>query len=181
MAISRCPLIVATLMCAAVMTVRSAWAINCDVVIPPTTFVAPMYRVNYEEYTIQTWLVSPSAPSNVTPSGSNWCGYATEFARYDVNGVSNDCISASATSTLTPTPTGCMWSLSVPGQYYEVEINFNIVCDPNANAAIVPPANVSFTVTPLDRWGREETYSATVTSNLVCGAAPLFRIAKKQP
>ena len=58
--------------------------------------------------------------------------------------------------------------------------NFNIVCDPNASAAIVPPANVSVYVPPVGQEGTT-TYWATVTSKLVCGAAPLFRIAKKQP
>ena len=116
----------------------------------------------------------------MTPSGSDWCGYATEFARYDVNGVSNDCISASATSALTPTPTGCMWSLSQNSQYYSLELNFNIVCDPNANAAIVPPANISYSSTQRAFWGTAETYSATVASKLVYGDAPLFRVAKKK-
>ena len=169
----------AMLLCAAVMAVPTAWAINCDVVFPATTFQAPLYNVREAQFTPQAWLVSPSAPSNNTPSGSTSCGYPAYLAHYDVDGVANACISAvGTTSNLVPTATGCTWNLYQFDGYYPLVVNFNMVCDPNANAAIVPPANVSVYI-PFIEQGGTTKYWATVTSNLVCGAAPLFRIAKK--
>lgn len=41
------------------------WAINCDVVFPPTTFQT-LLDIS-DASTMQAWLVSPSEATNVTP------------------------------------------------------------------------------------------------------------------
>ena len=170
------------LLVALLMATTTAFAINCDVVFPATTFVAPLYDSYANQYSLQAWMVSPTAPSNMTPSGTFECAVPVFFAYYDMNGEAYECIFTRATtSTVTPTASGCLWKLSHTVDYQtSVDVNFNFDCDPNADAAIVSPAKVTYSYGSYDR-GYVGTYSANFTSKLVCGAAPLPRIAKKHP
>lgn len=93
-----------------------------------------------------------------------------------MNGSSNLCVNGG--SSLTPTATGCAWNLYQSNGFVAYVFNFNINCDPNAGAPIVPPPSITSVFSFIGRFG-EETYSANFTSNVVCGDAPLFRIAKK--
>ena len=176
------PLIVVTLLCVAVMAVPTAWAINCDVMFPATTFRAPLYTFGEANPKMQAFLLSPNIPSNVTPSGSTSCGYPSYFAQYNIGGSPIACLTAAYSNNyVSPTATGCVVNMNQgDGDFPSLVVNFLINCDPNADAAVVPPANVSVYVPPVGQGGTT-TYWATVTSKLVCGAAPLFRIAKKHP
>ena len=175
-------LIPSVLLCTAVMAVPRTWAINCDVVFPPTTFQAPQYSIHNEVFTPQAWLVSISAPSNNTPSGSTPCGYPAYFARYNINddGVGSLCVppASNIVASLTPTYNGCAWLLYQSIEFDAVQVDINIVCDPNAGAPLVPPANITL-YNPSPDHGGGWIFSGTFTSKLVCGDAPLFRIAKK--
>ena len=163
-----------TLMCVAVMAVPTAWAINCDVVFPPTTFQAPVY--DFVEGAMQAWLISPNTATTLTPSGSAPCSSPAYFAQYTVNGAPYVCVTS--TTGLIPTDSGCAWNLYQGNGFFSYNFNFNINCDPNANATIVPPAYITSQFTPVGRFGGM-TYWGNFTSKLVCGDAPLFRIAKK--
>ena len=166
-------MIVATLLCVAITAVQGAKAINCDVTFPATTFQAPLL---FNNPALQAWLVSPSAPSNNTPSGSTPCGYPSYFSQYAVDGAPYVCVPN--TPTITPTATGCAWSMGLSRGAFGFNFLFNINCDPNANATIVPPAFFVVLPTPLFNYPGL-TYWGNFTSKLVCADAPLFRIAKK--
>ena len=165
---------------ALLMATTTAFAINCDVTFPPTTFQAMLYDT--QQFPIsqnQAWLVSPNALTTMTPSGSTRCSSPAYFAQYAVNGAPSLCVTTS--SSVTQTATGCVWNLFEAADdvttFYATSLTFNINCDPNANAAIVPPTYLYSQFTPQQSTG--STYWGNFTSNLVCGDAPLFRIAKK--
>ena len=153
------------------------------VTFPPTTFQVPMLNETDGTLTMQSWLISPSFPTNVTPPGNTPCEYESYFARYDVGGAPQVCLTreCSTHTVSSMSDGGCWFNVHQGYGCHDLSLDLNVFayCDPNAATPVVTPKNVSFVTNIFDGAPYGTTYSATVQSSLVCFVNPLLRIPKK--